>query len=398
MKQIKTEIYNDNFQNFKRYGIQKAQLVIADIPYNVGTNFYGSNPMWYKGGDNKNGESKLAGKAAFNTDFNFNIAEYFHFCNRLLKKEPKQAGGRGRSSDAPCMIVFCAFEQLQLVIQYAKKHGFKNYIPLTFIKNFSPQVLKANMRVVGATEYALVLYRDKLPKFRNGLQVDENGKNIQGTGRMVFNWFNWEKDGKDIPKIHPAQKPVAVLKKLIETFTDEGDIVIDPCCGSGSSLRAARELNRNSYGFEISKEFYRKAKDEMLKPEKKIVHEYADMDKAVSDGWCNWFTQRAEFLIQKSYVTISPKKAATMTARQFESWNGNFVFEWLEKYIVPFDKTLKILDKEVERGKIGYFNKDSQGNRVYYIHDKAVTLCGEAGGVELPKWGSIFLVASPLTE
>ena len=129
MKQIKTEIYNDNFQNFKRYGIQKAQLVIADIPYNVGTNFYGSNPMWYKGGDNKNGESKLAGKAAFNTDFNFNIAEYFHFCNRLLKKEPKQAGGRGRSSDAPCMIVFCAFEQLQLVIQYAKKTRIQELHP-----------------------------------------------------------------------------------------------------------------------------------------------------------------------------------------------------------------------------------------------------------------------------
>lgn len=59
-KQIKCEIYNDNFQNYKRYGIQKAQLVIADIFYNIGSNFYGSNPMWYKGGDNKNGESKLA--------------------------------------------------------------------------------------------------------------------------------------------------------------------------------------------------------------------------------------------------------------------------------------------------------------------------------------------------
>ena len=41
---MKCELYNDNFQNFKRYGIQKAQLVIADIPYNVGNNFYGSNP------------------------------------------------------------------------------------------------------------------------------------------------------------------------------------------------------------------------------------------------------------------------------------------------------------------------------------------------------------------
>ena len=47
---MKCELYNDNFQNFKRYGIPKAQLVIADIPYNIGTNFYGSNPMWYKGG------------------------------------------------------------------------------------------------------------------------------------------------------------------------------------------------------------------------------------------------------------------------------------------------------------------------------------------------------------
>lgn len=263
-KEIKTEIYNDNFQNYKRYAIPKAQLVIADIPYNIGTNFYGSNPMWYKGGDNKNGESKLAGKAAFNTDFNFNIAEYFHFCNKLLKKEPKKTNGRGRSSDAPCMIIFCSFEQMETVIKYAKKHGFKNYIPLTFIKNYSPQVLKANMRIVGATEYALVLYRDKLPKFRNGVKVDENGKNIRGTGKMIFNWFEWKKDGKDVPKIHPAQKPVELLKQLIEIFTDEGDAVIDPCCGSGSTLRACRELKRNSYGFEVSKEIYSKAKNEML--------------------------------------------------------------------------------------------------------------------------------------
>ena len=64
---MKIELYHDNFQNFKRYSIPKAQLVIADIPYNIGNNFYGSNPMWYIGGDNKNGESKLAKKAALNT-------------------------------------------------------------------------------------------------------------------------------------------------------------------------------------------------------------------------------------------------------------------------------------------------------------------------------------------
>lgn len=242
---MKCELFNDNFQNFKRYNIPKAQLVIADIPYNIGNNFYGSNPMWYKGGDNKNGESKLAGKAAFNTDHNFNIAEYFHFCNRLLKKEPKERG------QAPCMIVFCSFEQIPMVIRYAEKHGFKKHIPLVFVKNFSAQVLKANMRIVGATEYGLVLYRDKLPKFRNG-------------GEMVFNWFNWVQDGKKIPKIHPTQKPVLLLKRLIELFTDPGDVVIDPVAGSGTTLRAAVELDRKAYGFEISKDFYRRAKNEML--------------------------------------------------------------------------------------------------------------------------------------
>lgn len=242
---MKTELFNDNFQNYKRYGIPKAQLVIADIPYNIGINAYGSSPAWYIDGDNKNGESDKAGKAFFNTDHNFNVAEYFHFCNRLLKKEPKEKG------KAPCMIIFCAFQQIPTVIKYAEKHGFKNYIPLVFIKKSSSQVLKVNMKIVGATEYALVLYRGKLPKFNND-------------GRMILNWMYWERDGKEIPRIHPTQKPVGLLKKLITIYTDPGDVVIDPCAGSGATLRAAMELGRDSYGFEIHKPTYRRAKGEML--------------------------------------------------------------------------------------------------------------------------------------
>ena len=271
-RKLKCEIYRDSIQNYKKYAIPPAQLIIADVPYNVGTNFYGSNPSWYIGGDNKNGESKLAGKSAFNSDFNFNLYEYFHFCSKMLKKDDTKPLSRGRSSNSPCMIVFCSFEQLPTLIDAGKKHGFVNYIPLVFIKNYSPQVLKANMRVVGATEYALVMYRDRLPKFRNGVQVDEQGKNIRGTGRMIFNWFKWEKDGKDVPKIHPSQKPVNVIKQLIEIFTDEGDVVIDPCCGSGTTLRAAHELGRSAFGFEIDRNFYTKAKEEML-----VWEEYAQM-------------------------------------------------------------------------------------------------------------------------
>jgi len=268
-RKVKTQLFNDNFQNYKRYGMPKAQLVIADIPYNLGVKAYASSTEWYVNGDNKQGESKKAKKGFFNTDYNFNIAEYMHFCSKMLVKEPKEKG------KAPAMIIFCSFEQMPMVIDYGKKHGFKNSYPLFFIKNYSAQVLKANMKIVGATEHAVVLYRDKLPKFNNGRSETEKG-------HMIFNWFEWKRDNKKIyPKIHPTQKPVALLKQLIEVFTDEGDIVIDPCAGSGTTLRACMELKRNSYGFEVSKDFYNRSIAEML-PNLNI--ELNKIDVVVSQG------------------------------------------------------------------------------------------------------------------
>jgi len=237
-------LYNDHFQNYKSYGIPKAQLVIADIPYNIGKNAYGSNPSWYIDGDNANGASELAGKEFFDTDKDFRISEFLHFCSKMLVKEPKEAG------KAPCMIVFCAFEQQFELITKAKEYGLNNYINLVFRKNFSAQVLKANMRVVGNCEYALLFYRKKLPKFNNN-------------GRMIFNCLDWVRDN-DTPKVHPTQKPVKVLKNLIEIFTDKGDVVIDPCAGSGTTLLAAVQCDRKAYGFEIKKDFYKLATEKVL--------------------------------------------------------------------------------------------------------------------------------------
>jgi site-specific DNA-methyltransferase (adenine-specific) len=236
-------IYNDHFQNFKRYNLHKAQLIIADVPYNLGNNAYASNPAWYKDGDNKNGESELAGKEFFDTDKNFKPAEFMHFCSQMLKKEPKEKG------QAPCMVLFCAFDQQMYFIELAKRYGLNNYINLVFRKNFSAQVLKANMKVVGNCEYGLIFYREKLPKFNN-------------KGKMIFNCFDWERDDISSPlirKIHPTQKPVKLLEKIIEIFTDEGDIIIDPCAGSGSSIVAGINKKRKAFGFEIKKDFYKEA-------------------------------------------------------------------------------------------------------------------------------------------
>jgi site-specific DNA-methyltransferase (adenine-specific) len=231
----KLELYNDHFQNYKRYNIPKAQLIIADIPYNIGVNAYASNPSWYKDGDNKNGESELAKKAFFDTDNDFRVSEFMHFVNTMLKKEPKEKGQAG------CMIVFCEFEQQFMLIEKGKEYGFNHYINLVFRKNYSAQVLKANMKVVGNCEYAVLLYRDKLPKFNND-------------GKMIFNCMDYERD-TITSKIHPTQKSIHILKKLITIFTDVGDVVIDPVAGSGITLLAAEQLGRKSYGFEIKKQF-----------------------------------------------------------------------------------------------------------------------------------------------
>ncbi len=256
-------IIRDHFQNYKRYTIPKAQLIIADIPYNLGNNAYASNPAWYKDGDNENGESELAGKSFFDTDEDFRPAEFMHFCSTMLKSENKKlkVEGEGRQkSDAPCMIIFCAFDQQMYLIELAKRYGLNNYINLVFRKNFSAQVLKANMKIVGNCEYGLVLYRDRLPKFRNN-------------GKMIFNCIDWPRDGES-KKIHPTQKPVELLKRLIEIFTDEGDVVIDPCAGSGSTIVAAERLNRKGYGFEIKKDFWIKA-NQWIEQEKQIKKDVA---------------------------------------------------------------------------------------------------------------------------
>lgn len=261
MKVYPPQLIHDHFQNFKSYGIPHAQLIIADPPYNLGKNAYASNPAWYNDGDNKNGESELANSEFFDTDKDFRPAEFMHFCSQMLVKEPKQGVrddeepvemvGTKVKSKAPCMIIFCEYEQQFKYIELGKRYGFMHYIPLVFRKNFSAQVLKANMKVVGNCEYGLILYKDKLPKFNNN-------------GRMIFNCFDWVRDSKT-PKIHPTQKPVPLLERLIEIFTDEGDVVIDPCAGSGSSLLAAANLGRKAYGFEIKREFVKLANEKVLK-------------------------------------------------------------------------------------------------------------------------------------
>ena len=98
------ELFNDHFQNYKVYGIPKAQLVLTDIPYNVGINAYGSNPSWYEGGQQKWRKRALAGKPSSpDTDVDFRIP-VLHFCSKMSAGTKRKRPGK-----APLHDCFCSF-------------------------------------------------------------------------------------------------------------------------------------------------------------------------------------------------------------------------------------------------------------------------------------------------
>jgi len=66
---------------------------------------------------------------------------------------------------------------------------------------------------------------------------------------------SWQKFNRETG-LHPTQKPVQLMEYLIKTYTNEGDLVLDNCAGSGTTLVAAKNLNRQFIGIEKEKKYY----------------------------------------------------------------------------------------------------------------------------------------------
>ena len=67
--------------------------------------------------------------------------------------------------------------------------------------------------------------------------------------------FNYEKRDIRDKKQHPATFPISLARKVIELFTHEGELVIDPFVGSGTTLLAAQDANRNALGFDLQERY-----------------------------------------------------------------------------------------------------------------------------------------------
>ena len=133
-----------------------------------------------------------------------------------------------------------------------------------FLAKYQPMKIHENIMVFGkgtVSYYPIMVRREKLKKSKNYGTGEVMGGNRQKEEAVytythknpvtILEFSNAVQKGK----VHPTQKPIALLEYLIKTYTNEGEIVLDNCIGSGTTAIACMNTKRNYIGFEISKEY-----------------------------------------------------------------------------------------------------------------------------------------------
>ena len=146
---------------------------------------------------------------------------------------------------------------------------------LVWEKDNHDNPLMAKKRFLNVTEDINVFYKKQCTYNPQGI-IKINKLTKQGRGESLSQknkrkteylqeYTNYPKNilkfKRDLPNIHPTQKPVALLEYLIKTYTNEGDLVLDNCMGSGSTGVACINTNRNFIGIELDEKYFKIAKD-----------------------------------------------------------------------------------------------------------------------------------------
>ncbi len=190
----------------------KVDAIITDPPYG----------MDFQSGYRKEKHNKIK------NDNNLEWLEDFVHKSYLLAK------------DNSAHYIFCSFHHIDLFKQAFEKHFKIKNILVWEKNNTSMGDLKADF----APKAEFILFIQKGRRFINGSRDS--------------NIFKFARTGN---KIHPTQKPVDLMEYLIEKFTDENEVVLDPFMGSGTTGVACKNLNRNFIGIELDEKYFEIAKE-----------------------------------------------------------------------------------------------------------------------------------------
>jgi len=204
-----------------------VDLVVTDPPYNVSQ----KNDLKFGG--------RMIKKNFGDWDFGFDPEPILAELRRVLKPTGQ-------------IYVFCGTAQIPIYMQeFIERWYFRNLL-VWYKTNPPPRMSKTNY--LFANEYIVYAIRDKgkpsLSTFNFSSQSTMHNTFItsalQGKERLK---------NSDGTAMHPTQKPLSILKKLIEVSSKEGDTVLDPFMGIGSTAVACKELKRNFIGCEINQKY-----------------------------------------------------------------------------------------------------------------------------------------------
>lgn len=211
-----------------------VDCIITDPPYNLGQFMHKRNTNLVKMREN---QFAYAGWDNYNyEEWKESMKAFLKECKRILKKKGT-------------LIVFMAIIKISDIIELAEEYGF--YYKTTGIwhkKNPMPRNMK--IQFVNSTECWIYFINDGTSGTFNN-----NGRVKHDFLESAVCPISEKKHGK-----HPTQKPISIMKELIEAVTNLGDMVLDPFMGSGSTCVAAALTGRKYLGIELNKEYYKIAK------------------------------------------------------------------------------------------------------------------------------------------
>lgn len=148
------------------------------------------------------------------------------------------------------LLMFMSIMKSETIIEMAQQHGFY-YKTVGVWHKTNPMPRNMNLHFINSTEpWLYFVYKKKTGTFNN------DGKALHDFIETSVTPNREKECGA-----HHTQKPLDLIKFFIKTLSNEGDLVIDPFMGSGTSAVAAKELNRNFIGIELDENYYKIAKE-----------------------------------------------------------------------------------------------------------------------------------------